>query len=153
LIDLLFADPQVISWFKHLTKKYHVSPVGNEAILLELLKNSKSKKDYDKKALLYVGLVDADLPLDVKAIEAAQEMAIAYGSMGKDPSFADFILAGSIKRYNKTYLLTANHKDFPIEIMDRVSNFSLEIGSDVRGFAIYGYSEAKYLERLRRLGF
>lgn len=153
LFDLLFADDSTLSWFKNLTDKHQVAPVGNEAILLELLKNSKSKAEYDKRADLYVKLVKSDLPLDTQAIAAAQEMAIAYGPLGRDVSVTDFLLAGSVKRYSATYLLTANHKDFPITVLERLSVFSVETGHDVRSFGVYGYSEEKFLKRLAQLGF
>lgn len=155
LIDLLIAGKETEEWLISTAKSNSVHLVGNEAILLELLKNSKSKKEYDNKAGLYLRIIEADLPLDINSLKAAQRMAIAYGKLGKGVSFTDFILAGALERYgNKnTYLLTVNHKDFPSKILDRKAVFSLEVGEEVRSFAIYGYSEDKYLARLKELGF
>jgi predicted nucleic acid-binding protein len=153
LIDLFFAGQETEDWLKTVVSQHSVVLVGNEAVLTELLKNSKSKAVYDKKARLYLRIIQSDLPLDITALRGAQDMALAYGSLGKDVSFADFLLAGCTKRYTKTYLLTANHKDFPAEVLERKAHFSLEIGNEVRAFAVYGYSEEKYIGRLKQLGF
>lgn len=153
LIDLLIAGQEAEKWLKATAQANNAVLVGNEAVLTELLKNSKSKKHYDQKAGLYLRIVDSDVPLDVKVLKAAQDMALAYGNYGKDVSFADFLLAGCLKRYNQTFLLTANHKDFPSSVLERVAVFGIDVGNDVRGFAVYGYSESKFLARLKQLGF
>jgi len=151
ILDLLFLPTGEQNIFKKILSDNNVALVANSAIRLEVLKNSKSEAAYKKKKNFYASLVRAELPIDANTLKEAHSMAFAYDSLAPGASFSDLVLAGTIKRYPNTFLLTSNHKDFPVEVLDRVSGFTIEVGREIRALAIYSYNQDKFATAVARL--
>lgn len=88
------------------------------------------------------------LPMHSELFDDALAIARVYAHMRIPPkqiSLVDCCIAAYMKKYEKNlFLVTKNHRDFPIEVFNRIFIYPIEVGSDVSTAAIYQFSMEKW---------
>ena len=100
---------------------------------------TKDQEKFIEKNELFSKLITTILPMDVKISELLIPTMEEYGRNIEGVSIVDIVLACFIKRYKGLYLLTRNHKDFPLRIFERSCIFCIEHERDVKTYALYQY--------------
>ena len=70
---------------------------------------------------------------------------LACGTSGRGPSYTDSLLARMLYKYRHSdvYVMTANHKDMPVSIFDRIEFITVDLTNEIATEAVYRLSEEK----------
>lgn len=114
--------------------------LGIDLVKVEFVRSSDSSS-LEMKKKYYEGLIETDLPIDIMTRDYVIELMGEYGNDLQGVSVVDLYLAACTKRYEGLFLLTANHKDFPIKVFDRKVIVNFGRNKDIRTYAFYRYKE------------
>lgn len=64
-------------------------------------------------------------------------------------SIVDIINLTFLSRYEDLYLITFDHKDYPIQLLDRVEIGHIDLGTDIQTWAIYKFNKHKFLHEYK----
>ena len=73
-----------------------------------------------------------------------REFTIVLQKIKGDIHFTDFLLIACLYKFPSSYLLSANHKDCPIEILDRKGIITIDTDREIRNYGIYQFSQKKF---------
>lgn len=59
-------------------------------------------------------------------------------------SYTDFLLCTCLYKFSRSFLLTENHSDCPLDILDRLHVITIDTEKDIRNYGIYKLSIDKY---------
>ncbi len=125
------------------------------AVALEFLKGSRSIQEFNKKKEFLLAILNGEVMTITKDMEDfAIQLSLVLQSPGGSTSPTDFYLASALMKYasgSKVYLLTKNHKDFPITLFDRADLVNIDGEHDVQTFGFYRFNQAKYENVLIKL--
>ena len=79
-----------------------------------------------------------------KHLEELQELIIVLQRLGGNASYTDFLLTACLHQFRNSFLLTEDHKDFPLEILDRKHLITVDTGKEIRNYGIYQWSISKF---------
>jgi predicted nucleic acid-binding protein len=89
-----------------------------------------------------------NLPIHPQVFTDALEIAKVYAHQKISPkqiSLVDCFIAAYMKKYSdKLFLITKDHKDFPLSIFNRLHIFAFNAGDDVLAPAIYQFNIQKW---------
>lgn len=117
--------------FLSLLNSWDVTVVVNDSVKLEFLRDTNTDKEYRKRQALIRELCqNVSLKVGTEIYEAAMRLSFLYRSKkfnthGVD--FVDLIISGSLYKNPNLFLVTKNHKDFPIPIHERVGTVVLDL--------------------------
>lgn len=148
LIDSFSDQISYLDFFKKI-KEQNRTIVSIDLVKCEFIR-SQNKQIVENKVDYFNQFVETILPFDQKISQILQSIIEEYAEDGIGVSVVDFYLACFIKRYQKLYLLTRNHKDFPTRIFQRSCIFSIGLRKDIKTYALYQYSpkEKKLIEEI-----
>lgn len=121
----------------------------NDFIKIEFLRDSnhqreaKTKKEFLEELCEYVSL-----PIQKQVFEDAVILSSIYAARkchGVD--FVDLITSALLKSFtheNGLVLMTANHKDFPLIVHDRIDVLALDLEKEVIAIGFYRVNPAKW---------
>lgn len=144
LIDFYSKQDQYAPIFESLRKR------NNTVITIDLVRaefiRSKSREIVEAKADFLNKIVEAMLPLDNETLKLVQPTIQVYGNDMDKVELTDIYLACVIQRYNKVYILTRNHSDFPCRLFSRSNIFNVGLEKDIKTYALYQYKKTDALE-------
>ena len=78
---------------------------------------------------------------------------LACGATGRGPSYTDSLLARMLYKYRQSnvYVMTANHRDMPPAIFDKVELITVVLANEIATEVIYRLSEEKLGSLLKKL--
>ena len=87
------------------------------------------------------------LLLEKLVVSALQISHIYQRHKRKSPGLVDCVLTALLQQYpNDLLLVTRNHCDFPVLLLDRVFVTSIDVGGDVLAIAFYRFNAEKAKE-------
>ena len=137
LIDYFSSENKYLKFLTQV-KRDNCTLVSIDLVKAEFIR-TKHQDILKQKAALFNQIIEAILPIDQSTINLIQPTIEEYGFDSEGVSVVDFYLACCLKRYKGLYLLTRNHKDFPVRIFSRSYLFSIELPKDIRTYALYSY--------------
>lgn len=100
-------------------------------------------------------LSPSPLPFKEKLIEDSLEIARIYAHQGVQKgqiSLVDCCIAAYLKQYKENlFLITLNHKDFPVILFDRLFIFPIDGDNDVFAPAFYKFNDKKWSSLRKKL--
>lgn len=76
--------------------------------------------------------------------EDLREFTIVLQKIKGDIHFTDFLLIACLYKFPHAYLLSANHKDCPSELLDRKGIITIDTDKEIRNYGIYKFSQEKF---------
>lgn len=163
----ILHDPNLVSSLNHkwlfldantfVAALYYNDPFGNllidlknqgcalvtiPSVLFEFTRGSKSVKDFIKRSDFIQNLASI-YPIQ-NHIKQLMEFTVVCQRVNPQISFTDFLLIACLYKFPDSYVLTENHKDFSLDILNRQFIISLDTGKDIRNHAIYRLSKIKF---------
>lgn len=96
---------------------------------------------YKKRAEYLSTLVDV-YPIE-KNLNEIEDGLFVLQKLGGRMSYTDFLLCACLYKFREAYLITENHKDLPLSILDRRFIITIDNGKEIRNTAIYKLSKEK----------
>ncbi|KKU78493.1 MAG: hypothetical protein UY06_C0049G0004 [Candidatus Amesbacteria bacterium GW2011_GWA2_47_70] len=134
----LFSHKENYKGFFDTALENEVVFVSCDFVRCEFVRTKEKSKLIDKNNL-FIEIVGTPLPMDKQISELIIPTLEQYAQEIEGVELTDIILGCFLKRYQRLYLLTRNHKDFPTRIFERSHIFSIEHGRDVKTYALYQY--------------
>lgn len=132
-------------------------PIISPFIGYELLSGELSLPARQQKESILKGIEAQELRLPEKLYEWIKEFSWIYASQKlKDAKMVDFSNLAYLRQYpSEVLLITTNHSDYSIEILDRVFTYTID-DCDKRIFniSLYKWNEQKYslmVEKVKHL--
>ena len=134
--------------------KINCVPCINQFIYLEFIRiaRSKSEKEEIKKFLTDRFFF---LSLDNEIYKTSINISPLYNFCSsvqskKQVSIPDILNVVFLKKYgNNLFLITLDHKDYPLEFLERTLVGSIDIGKDIITWGIYKFAEDNYQKLLK----
>lgn len=116
------------------------------SVLLKFLRGSRSNQEYNKKKEFIHQIIDSVFTITKDAEDLALQLSLIYQSPGNSTSVTDFYLAAVLGKYveDRVCVMTKNHKDFPLALLDRIEKVLIENERDIQVFAFYKFNNEKY---------
>jgi len=112
-----------------------IMPVATEFYLGSTQKDLEIKEKYINQILTDI------LPVRLLKEEFMRELIRDYGRYAKgNISYTDLCLATAVRQFPKSFVLTRNYKDFPLNIFDCGAVFTLHLNKEVRTYCFYSYN-------------
>lgn len=127
------------------------------SVMYEFTRNSDTINGYNERQEFIKKLGVTVHNKIEEVLEKEQVFKIAYAKAfsknDKGPSYTDALLCAVAYKYRKNNLLlmTANHKDIPSSMFDRIELITVDIGGNLRNEAIYKLSANKLNKLLESL--
>lgn len=146
-----YPNPTLFVNLLRILKASQTEVVTIPLVRLEFLKGSDLIRDFELKNKFINEIVDAVIPVDPQVIKDLEQVSIVYRKDSSHLSVTDAMLAAFLKRYNPSFLLTRNHKDFPTSLFDRKILIPIEYEKEVQVHGVYQLNVGKYNEAMVRL--
>lgn len=128
------------------------------SVVYEFTRNANSIAGYNERQEFIKGLNVTVLNRVEEIIEKDQVFRIAYAKAfstkhDKGPSYTDALLCSVAYKYrgNDVLMMTANHKDIPASMFDRIELITIDVNGELRTEAIYRLSPTKLNKMLAKL--
>lgn len=158
--DVLVNTSKYLKFYQEVFAKLaenEVVSLLDEFVRFEFLRKAKSNGELEELKAFLVKLLNnkgaADIKVSGDTIDIAMDIANLYSWKNiKNPSFTDCILAAHLKKFSKgtsgnLFLLTENHKDFPVFLFDRVGFETIDLGDSSESFhnlGFYSFNAGKF---------
>lgn len=115
-----------------------------QSVLFEFTRGADSIETFNKRSkFITEDLKTTIYPIE-KELDKLEDLIVVLQKIKSDASYTDFLLTACLYKFPKAFLLTENHKDFPLEILDRKHLITIDTGRQIRNYAIYQFSLEKY---------
>lgn len=142
-------NPQLIGFLDILKKAYE--PCINKYSYLEFIRIARNPNEKLK--------IESFLEKDFKIMENPQDLfanckeiypLYSRFNLGKTQiSIVDLINLTYLSRYEDLYFITFDHKDYPIQLLDRIKIGHIDLGADIQTWAIYKFNKDKFLQEYK----
>jgi hypothetical protein len=113
------------------------------SVVFEYTRGIGSIADFDKRSEFIDGFVDTIYPIE-KHIEDLRELIIVLQRIKGDIHYTDFLLIACLYKFPRAFLISANHKDCPLDILDRKCVITVDTDKDIKNYGIYQFSMEKF---------
>ena len=154
-------DTNVLSTIKKYTKnldvRYFLSTLNkqkcsvcvNDLIRLEFLRDANKHGELTERKK-YLAALCAEVSLSISQQTYSDAMLLSYIHVrhkNKGIEFVDLMTSALLKNYSHNQglvLVTANHKDFPLSVHDRIGSIVLDLGKDLATLGFYRINMEKW---------
>jgi len=146
-------NPAIARFLDYLGKNYSWSI--NKYIYLEFIRIAKNKQDKSG--------IEQFFENEFSILENPQDLFLncketyplySRFNLGKTQiSIVDLINLTYLSLYEDLYFITFDHKDYPIQLLDRVEIGHIDLGSDLQTWAIYKFNKDKFLQEYKSFAF
>lgn len=113
------------------------------SVVFEFTRGTGTIADFNKRSEFIDSLVNTVYPIE-KHIEDLRDLIIVLQKIKGDIHYTDFLLLACLYKFPKSYLISANHKDCPLEILDRKHIITVDTDKEIRTYGIYQISLEKF---------
>lgn len=118
------------------------------SVVYEFTRNANNIEGYNSRSAFIKGLNVTVFNRAEETLEKEKVFKIAYAKAFKNnngPSYTDALLCTYAYKYrtNGMLLMTANHKDIPLSMFDRIELITIDVKNELRTEAIYKLSNSK----------
>lgn len=135
-----FSSIQEIQELFKTTLKCHFITIPS--VVFEFTRGSDTPEIFNKRVGFIAELCTV-YPIE-RHLEGLQELIIVLQRLRGNASYTDCLLTACLYRFNSAFLLTENHKDFPLEILDRKHLITIDTGREIRNYGVYQLSTLKF---------
>lgn len=119
------------------------------SVLFEFTRGTESIQDFNKRAK-FITDFSSIYPVE-KHLEDLEDLTVVLQRIQGQMSYTDFLLIACLYKFPKAFLISANHKDCPLDILDRKYIITVDTGKDIRNYGIYQFSTEKFNKAAERI--
>jgi DNA invertase Pin-like site-specific DNA recombinase len=119
------------------------------SVYYEFTGTSDNPDNYNKRVKLFEDLEIVIQPIERK-MDEIKEFAYVLRKQTK-VDYADLLLCSCLYKMHGSYVLTENHKHFPLTLLDREDIITIDKSSDIRNIAVYSLSQEKFDKAAKKL--
>lgn len=145
----LFLDTNILIGFlnnqelqKLFQKKLRCNFITIPSVVFEFTRGSDTTEAFNERRM-FIDKLCTVYPIE-KHLEELRELTIVLQRLRGNASYTDFLLTACLYKFTRSFLLTENHKDFPVEILDRKHLISIDMEKEIRNYGIYQLSIPKF---------
>ena len=120
------------------------------SVLFEFTRGTDSIAAFNQRVSFIKQIGVGIYPIE-RFLDQTKDLTVVLQKIRGNLSYTDFLLIVSIYKFPTSYLITENHKDFPIEILDRKFIITLDNDKDIRNYGIYCFSNEKFDKAAARI--
>lgn len=113
------------------------------SVLFEFTRGAQTIKEFNERTSFVSSLVKNIYPIE-KHLSELTEFTVVLQRLAGNASYTDFLLCACLYKFPSSFLLTGNHKDFPISILNRKHLITVDTDSEIRTYGIYQLSKEKF---------
>ena len=119
------------------------------SVLFEFTRGSDTRKVFNTRTEFVTDLTNL-YPID-RHLDKLEQQIILIQKLAPRTSHTDFLLIMCLLKFPPAHLLTENHKDMPLAILDRIHIITIDTDNQIRNQAIYQLNQQKYRRQLAKL--
>lgn len=113
------------------------------SVMFEFTRGTESISDFDKRSEFIDSLAEAVYPIE-KHIEDLRDLIVVLQRIKGDIHYTDFLLIACLYKFPKSFLISANHKDCPLDILNRKFIITVDTDKEIRNYGVYQFSLEKF---------
>jgi len=121
------------------------------SVLFEFTRGGGNLRDFNKR----LKFITQDLKVTIYPIERyldnLEDLIVVLQKIKPSAGYTDFLLSACLYKFSNAFLMTENHKDFPLEIMDRTHLVTFDMEKEIRNYGIYNLSAEKYTKAAKNI--
>lgn len=112
------------------------------SVVFEFTRGTESIKDFNKRAKF---ITDLSLVYPIERyLDGLEDLIVVLQRIQGSISYTDFLLLACLYKFPKSFLISANHKDCPNEILDRKFVITVDTDKDIKTYGVYQFSLEKF---------
>lgn len=112
------------------------------SVVFEFTRGTESVRDFNKRTKFITDL-SFIYPIE-KQLNSLENLTIILQKIQGSVSYTDFLLIACLYKFPKAFLISANHKDCPLDILDRKFVITVDTDKEIRNYGIYQISLEKF---------
>lgn len=112
------------------------------SVVFEFTRGTDSIQDFNKRTK-FITNFSSIYPVE-KHLEDLEDLTVVLQRIQGQMSYTDFLLIACLYKFPKAFLISANHKDCPLDILDRKFIITIDTDKDIRNYGIYQFSPEKF---------
>lgn len=112
------------------------------SVVFEFTRGVESIQAFNKRAEFITSL-SSIYPIE-RHLNDLESLTIVLQRIQGSISYTDFLLLACLYKFPTSYLISANHKDCPLDILDRKFVITVDTEKDIRNYGIYKFSLEKF---------
>lgn len=142
LIASITFPKELSDFFKKLTT-VNCTFLTIPSVLFEFTRGVDTIAGFNNRTTFLHGMISAIYPIERHLNEFRDLIVVLQRVRGK-MSYTDFLLCCCLYKFPKAYLVSENHNDMPLEVLDRNSVLTIDKENEIRNWGIYKFSFTKY---------
>lgn len=120
-------------------------------INLEFLRDVGTIEDFKKRQIFLNEITEGMVfPVETK-LNDIPEFPMVMKNVHAKTSLADYLLVASLVIHHDVLLMTENHQDMPLGILDRISIMSFDNNNGIKTFGLYQINSDKYIRSVEKI--
>lgn len=112
------------------------------SVVFEFTRGTESVQDFNKRAKFITDLSSV-YPIE-RYLDGLENLTLVLQKIQGSISYTDFLLLACLYKFPKSFLISANHKDCPLDILDRKFVITVDTDKEIRNYGIYQFSSEKF---------
>lgn len=134
--------PEIFDAFFSDLKKVGCAFLTIPSVVFEFTRGSASVGDFNKRTE-FISTISAIYPIE-RYLDNLEDLVIILQKIQGNMSYTDFLLIACLYKFHKSFLISANLRDFPVEILDRKFVVTIDNDKDIKNYGIYQFSTEKF---------
>lgn len=119
------------------------------SVLFEFTRGSNTKTHFNTRTKFVNDLANI-FPIERHLEKLETEIIIAQ-KFCSTASYTDFLLVMCLIKFPQSFLITENHKDMPMALLERKHIITLDTNNQIRNQAIYQVNQKRYQQQLKKI--
>lgn len=112
------------------------------SVVFEFTRGTESIQDFNKRAE-FIASLSSIYPIE-RHLDDLEDLTVVLQKIQGHTSYTDFLLIACLYKFSKSFLISANHKDCPLDILDRKFVITVDTDKDIKNYGIYQFSMDKF---------
>ena len=113
------------------------------SVAFEFTRGSQTVDDYNDR-VEYLKNLAIVYPIERHIDDTFKVLINVIQKIKGTASYTDFLFFSCLYKFTKSYLITADHNDCPLEILDQEFVITIDTGKDIKTYGIYKFSQDKF---------
>lgn len=134
--------PEIFEAFIKDLKNVGCSYLTIPSVVFEFTRGTESIQDFNERTKFITDL-SSIYPIE-RHLESLENLTVVLQRIQGHISYTDFLLIACLYKFPKSFLISANHKDCPLDILDRKFIITVDTEKEIRNYGIYQFSSDKF---------
>lgn len=112
------------------------------SVVFEFTRGTQSIQNFNKRAKFITDL-SVVYPIE-RYLDGLEDLTVVLQKIQGHISYTDFLLLACLYKFPKSFLMSVNHQDCPLDILDRKFVITVDTDKDIKNYGIYQFSMEKF---------